>query len=93
MTNPIIISRLFTEYIVFGALLNTPKLVYSVNRWKVIVRLIASRALDKVGPSICVFSASIHTIMHDTGLIVYSRMAVRTVPVIIVKMDGMAVRR
>lgn len=76
-----------------GALLDAPILEHSVNRWKVIVRLIASRALDKVGPSICVFSASINRIMHDTGLIIHSRITVRTVPVIIVKMDGMAVRR
>lgn len=57
------------------------------------MRLIASRALDKVGPSICVFSASIHRIMHNTGLIVASRITVRTVPVVVVEMDGMSMRR
>lgn len=52
--------------------------------------LIAARALDKVGPSICVFSASIDRIMHDTGLIVFSRITVRAVPVVVVEMDGMS---
>lgn len=74
-------------------LADSSKLEYSVNRWKVIVRLIASRALDKVGPPICVFISSIPRIMHNPGLIIGSRITVRTVPVIIVKMDGMAVRR
>ena len=55
--------------------------------------LIASRALDKVGPSICIFSASIGRIMHDTGLIIFSRITVRTVPVVVVEMDGMSMRR
>lgn len=55
--------------------------------------LIASRALDKVGPSICIFSASIGSIMHNTGLIVASRITVRAVPVVVVEMDGMPMAR
>ena len=55
------------------------------------MRLIASRALDKVGPSICVFSASIGRIMHDTRLVVFSRITVRAIPVIVVEMDCMPV--
>ena len=53
--------------------------------------LISTRALNKVGPSICVFSASIDRIMHYTGLIVFSRITVGAVPVIVVEMDGMPV--
>lgn len=52
--------------------------------------LISASALYKVGPSICVFSASIGRIMHDTGLIVFSRITVRAVPVVVVEMDGMS---
>ena len=55
--------------------------------------LIASRALDKVGPPIRVFISSIHRIMHNPGLIIGPRITVRTVPVVVVEMDGMAVRR
>ena len=51
--------------------------------------LISARAFDKVGPSICAFSASIGSIMHDTGIIIRSRITVRTVPVVVVEMDGM----
>lgn len=51
--------------------------------------LISARALYKVGPSTCVFSASIYRIMHDTGLIVFSPITVRAVPVVVVEMDGM----
>lgn len=70
-------------------LANSSKLVHSIKRWEIVMRLIASCALDKVGPSICVFSASIGRIMHNTGIIIRSRITVRTVPVIIVKMNGM----
>ncbi len=55
--------------------------------------LIASRALDKVGPSICIFSASIGRIMHDTGLIVFSRITVRAIPVVVIEMNGMPMAR
>lgn len=55
--------------------------------------LIFASALYKVGPSICVFSASIHRIMHNTGLIVDSRITVRAIPVVVVEMDGMPMRR
>lgn len=55
--------------------------------------LISASALYKVGPSICVFSASIGRIMHNTGLIVASRITVRTVPVVVVEMDGMPMAR
>lgn len=51
--------------------------------------LISASALYKVGPSICVFSASIIRIMHDTGLIIHSRITVRAVPVVVVEMNGM----
>lgn len=74
-------------------LADSSKLEHSVKRGQIVMRLIASRAFDKVGPSICVFSASIGSIMHDTGIIIRSQITVRTVPVIIVKMDGMPVRR
>lgn len=55
--------------------------------------LIASLALDKVGPSICVYSASIGRIMHDTGLIGASRITVRAVPVVVIEMNGMPMAR
>lgn len=87
--NLITISHRLTACIDFNALLDAPILVHSVKRGKVIVRLISTCALDKVGPSICVFSASIGGIMHDTGLIVFSRITVRAVPIVVVEMDGM----
>lgn len=74
-------------------LADSSKLEHSVKRGQVVMRLITTCALDKVGPSICVFIASIGRIMHNPGLIIGSRITVRTVPVIIVKMDGMPVRR
>lgn len=80
--NPIILSSLFTECIDSAALLDASILVHSIERREVIMWLISTRALNKVGPSICVFSASIDRIMHDTGLIVFSR---------VVEMDGMPV--
>ena len=55
--------------------------------------LISARALDKVGPSICVFSASIGRIMHNTGLIVASRITVRAIPVVVIEMNGMPMAR
>ena len=55
--------------------------------------LISARALDKVGPSICVFSASIGRIMHNTGLIVASRFTVRAIPVVVIEMNGMPMAR
>lgn len=55
--------------------------------------LISASALDKVGPSICVFIASIARIMHNTGLIVASRITVVDIPVVVIEMNGMAVRR
>lgn len=51
--------------------------------------LISASALDKVGPSICVFGTSINRIMYNTGLIVFSRITVRAVPVVVVEMNGM----
>lgn len=93
MMSPIIIYLHSMVCIDSGALLDAPILEHSVKRGQIVMRLIASRAFDKVGPSICVFSASIGSIMHDTGIIIRSRITVRTVPVIIVKMDGMPVRR
>lgn len=83
-------SHRLTACIDFDALLDAPILVHSIERREVVMWLIAARALDKVGPSICVFSASIDRIMHDTGLIVFSRITVRAVPVVVVEMDGMS---
>ena len=74
-------------------LADSSKLEHSVKRGQIVMRLIASRAFDKVGPSICVFSASIGSIMHDTGLIVASRITVRAIPVVVIEMNGMPVRR
>jgi hypothetical protein len=51
--------------------------------------LISASALDKVGPSICVFSASIRRIMHNTGLMGASRITVRAIPVVVIEMKGM----
>lgn len=76
-----------------NGLANSSKFIRSIKRGQIVMRLIASRALDKVGPSICVFSASIGSIMHDTGLIVFSPITVRAVPVVVVEMDGMPMRR
>lgn len=61
-TNLIIISRLFTEYIVSGVLANTPKLVHSVKREQIVMGHITSRALDKVCPFIYFFF--IYSIMY-----------------------------
>lgn len=76
-----------------NGLANSSKFIRSIKRGQIVMWLIASRALDKVGPSICIFSASIGRIMHDTGLIIFSRITVRTVPVVVVEMDGMSMRR
>lgn len=55
--------------------------------------LIPARALNKVSPSIFVFIASIDRIMHDTRLVVFSRITVSAIPVIVVEMDCMPMRR
>jgi len=91
--NPITLFSLFTECIGFAVLIDSPKSVRSIKRGQIVMRLIASRALDKVGPSICVFSASIGRIMHDTGLIVASRITVRAIPVVVIEMNGMPMAR
>ena len=91
--SPITLSSRSMVFIDMNGLANSSKFIRSVKRGKVIMRLISASALYKVGPSICVFSASIHRIMHDTGLIIFSRITVRTVPVVVVEMDGMSMRR
>lgn len=70
-------------------LADSSEFIGSIKRGQIVMWLIASRALDKVGPSICVFSASIGRIMHNTGLIVCSPLTVRAVPVVVVEMNGM----
>lgn len=88
-------TTLFSRPMAFtdmNGLANSSKFIRSIKRGQIVMWLIASRALDKVGPSICIFSASIGSIMHDTGLIIFSRITVRTVPVVVVEMDGMSMR-
>ena len=55
--------------------------------------LVPSSALDKIGPSICVFITPIYRIMHDSRLIIGSAITIRGIPVIVVKMDGMPMCR
>ena len=89
----ITISHRLTACIDSGALLNPSEFVRSIKRGQIVMWLISARALDKVGPSICVFSASIGRIMHNTGLIVASRITVRAIPVVVIEMNGMPMAR
>lgn len=92
-TSPITLSSRSMVFTDMNGLANSSKFIRSIKRGQIVMRLIASRALDKVGPSICVLSASIGRIMHDTGLIVFSPITVRAIPVVVVEMDGMPMRR
>lgn len=80
-------------FIDMNGLTNSSKFIRSIKRGQIVMWLISARALDKVGPSICVFSASIGRIMHNTGLIVASRITVRAIPVVVIEMNGMPMAR
>ena len=91
--SPITLSSRSMVFIDMNGLANSSKFIRSIKRGQIVMWLIASRALDKVGPSICVYSASIVRIMHDTGLIGASRITVRAVPVVVIEMNGMPMAR
>ena len=91
--SPITLSSRSMVFIDMNGLANSSKFIRSIDRGQIVMWLISARALDKVGPSICVSSDSIGSIMHDTGRIVFSPTTGISVPVVVVEMDGMPMAR